>query len=435
MRKLFPGYYQPTREDFSHMWETSIIIFDTNILLNLYRYTAETREEFFSVLKNQKLSNKLWIPYQVAQEFQEKRLEVIEEQQKAYENISKLIADGMRSIKSQIEQKYARHPIIDVSSIINKIEPTLNEIEKIVSKLQEKHPKYLDKDPIHIEIADIFSDRVGSSFSGEKLQEIYKDGEFRYQKKIPPGYKDGDKSDTRKYGDLVIWMQILEKAKETKQNIIFITDDSKEDWWWKFSGRTIGPRPELVQEMSNKCGVSFYIYQPSQFLKYATQFLKNKEPVKSIKEIQDLSKVNEDLYDLSIPDFLRYERYPESDSSFDSLSIKGSNRLIFSSKNNQLNYFNGLKDFELRQVMEDLKFQGTKIAEDVEIKKQKIEIISSMNDLDLSEEDFSRFQISRNSLFKELDNLKSQLEYLRSMYQLVLNKIKIESFTKYNEET
>ncbi len=51
----------------------------------------------------------------------------------------------------------------------------------------------------------------------------------------------------RKFGDLIIWLQILEKFKDTV-SLFFVTDDEKEDWWHTLGGKKIGPRRELREE-------------------------------------------------------------------------------------------------------------------------------------------------------------------------------------------
>ncbi|MEQ8996136.1 MAG: PIN-like domain-containing protein [Coleofasciculus sp. B1-GNL1-01] len=51
MRDLFPGYYQPTPEEFETLWQEAIFSFDANILLNIYRYSAETRERLFEIIE------------------------------------------------------------------------------------------------------------------------------------------------------------------------------------------------------------------------------------------------------------------------------------------------------------------------------------------------------------------------------------------------
>ena len=58
------------------------------------------------------------------------------------------------------------------------------------------------------------------------------EGQGRYKKEIPPGFKDAkDKDGVRKYGDLIIWKEMLKFALKQSKNIIFITDDVKADWW------------------------------------------------------------------------------------------------------------------------------------------------------------------------------------------------------------
>ena len=44
MRKTFPGYYRPTEAEFRRLWDKCIFVLDANVLLNLYRYSEETRK-------------------------------------------------------------------------------------------------------------------------------------------------------------------------------------------------------------------------------------------------------------------------------------------------------------------------------------------------------------------------------------------------------
>lgn len=72
MGNLLPVYRRPTQEEFSHMWQEGIFAFDANVLLNIYRYTPETRERFCELLK--RLNARIWIPHQTALEFHRQRL-------------------------------------------------------------------------------------------------------------------------------------------------------------------------------------------------------------------------------------------------------------------------------------------------------------------------------------------------------------------------
>ena len=40
-----------------------------------------------------------------------------------------------------------------------------------------------------------------------------------------------DKDGVSKYSDLILWKEVLRYSKNEKKNIIFVTDDEKNDWW------------------------------------------------------------------------------------------------------------------------------------------------------------------------------------------------------------
>ncbi len=74
----------------------------------------------------------------------------------------------------------------------------------------------------------------------QALDKIYEEGAVRYVNEIPPGYKDGHKTEEflnrgvlykSKFGDLILYKQILKFSLDTKiKNVIFISEDSKKDW-------------------------------------------------------------------------------------------------------------------------------------------------------------------------------------------------------------
>ena len=134
-------------------------------------------------------------------------------------------------------------------------------------------------------------------FVKKKLKETYKEGKRRCNERIPPGFSDINKDDERrKYGDFIIWRQIIKKANEDECSLVLITDDKKEDWWWRHDGKTIGPRPELRQEMKSEAGVGFYMYSAQQFMKQAGAYLDKK--VKKVKqqaiaEARNVQRLNE----------------------------------------------------------------------------------------------------------------------------------------------
>ena len=51
MKNMFKQYdYNFTEQEYRHIWENSLFIFDTNILLNLYRYSQSKIKEVQPIL-------------------------------------------------------------------------------------------------------------------------------------------------------------------------------------------------------------------------------------------------------------------------------------------------------------------------------------------------------------------------------------------------
>jgi hypothetical protein len=292
MRELFPGYYRPTQEQFQKMWQECIFVFDANVLLNIYRYSPDTRDELFDVLEH--LKDRIWIPHQAMLEYHENREEVISQQYA----ISKDIEIALTSASDTIDAKYKRgHPFTDTEIITDAIKEAIEKIKASIAQAESKYPSLLQNDYLLERLTNLFNDRIGKEYSTKRLEEIYKEFEQRFRLQIPPGYKDKNpkKEGFKKYGDGVLWFQVIDFAKSQKKTIILITDDQKDDWWRIEKGETLGPRPELAAEIGSKAKVSFYMYNSSQFLKYAKEFLGLKVKQEAIEEIKEV-EINQRKY-------------------------------------------------------------------------------------------------------------------------------------------
>ena len=272
------------------LWDKCIFSFDANVLLNLYRYSTNTCDELLDILD--KISDRLWIPFQVGQEYQDNRLDVIQKQRNAYIDIVNNINQTQNNMESFLNN-YLKHPFIEVKSIINKTKDLfINIIEEL--KIQEKdHPDLIGYDSLRDRITKLFNGKVGEAYPIERLKDIYDEGQKRYEKRIPPGYSDSErKKGENKYGDLILWFQLIDKSIELQKPFIFITDETKEDWWWLFKGKTIGPRPELLKEFRLKTNHDLYVYSSYQFMEYARQYLKQHVGEQAINEVRELRETD-----------------------------------------------------------------------------------------------------------------------------------------------
>ncbi len=286
MKDKFSEFYRPTDKEFENLWNDCIFTFDSNVLLNLYMYSEEARETFFEVLKNKKIIDRIWLSHQAGLEYQEHRLTKINEQKRIYNVLCDVLERSLKKIEEAINS-LKEHPIIDLDTMKEKIKKDLSSIIKKIRKEEEKHPKWsYDYDPIRDEIDKLFINKVGKPFSEVDLENLYKEGKERYDNDVPPGYKDKGKPENE-YGDLILWKQIIGKAKELKTPFILVTDDLKEDWWSKIGKGKISPRPELIRDFREEANVLFYIYSTDRFLEYAQEkYLKEKVDKKSIEEIK-----------------------------------------------------------------------------------------------------------------------------------------------------
>lgn len=273
MKTLFSGYYQPSLDEFKALWSKCTFSYDTNVLRNLYRYPEAARNRFLQVIE--RLIERSILTFQAASEYQEGRIEQLAMNLNAYRGIEEILEDSIK----KIQQFSQRHPFLDREKVDSALEHTVRQVKEEIRAAQGKHPKKLaDTDPIHERLGILFEGKISKEPTSDELASIYKEGESRYQKSMPPGYEDAKKpKDARKYGDLIIWKQLMEVAREVGSSIVFVTDDRKEDWWQRTNGETIGPRPELRQEFKKATGQDLYIYQPVTFLQRALEFLEIKD--------------------------------------------------------------------------------------------------------------------------------------------------------------
>ncbi|MGN6128528.1 MAG: PIN-like domain-containing protein [Humibacter sp.] len=267
---MFPGYYRPTDDEYKDIWDRGLVILDTNALLNLFRYSSDTREAFLQVLRQK--SDLLWIPNQVGLEFHRKRLSVVDDQRVAFTKIIDKTQSAIATITKEVGVM-RDHPSLDLEDLKRTLTEALKPVESKVSDTQARYQSEVVDKGLHDktldEITSLYEGRVGAPYSVEELESIYAEGRDRYDRKVPPGYKDIDKPEPLRYGDLVLWKQILDKAEASTLPALFVTDDVKEDWWREFQGQKIGPRVELVDDYVAKSGQRIHFYTPQQFIEYA----------------------------------------------------------------------------------------------------------------------------------------------------------------------
>lgn len=286
MKETFPGHYRPDRKEIERMWAEGTFVFDANALLNLYRYTDATREEFIQTLEA--LHSRVWIPYQVGLEFFQNRAQVMSAAVPGY---AKLRAELVKSRDDlgKVLNGFRRHPGIDVEHISQELDDTFSQLRSALEAQEARHPDWLTgEDPVLQRLSGVFDGRVGQKPETAETKKLLDQAKSRFETSQPPGLRDKDKGGVQQYGDAVLWLEILQKASNAKSPIIFVTDDVKDDWWQRVGGKTIGPLPELRQELWDVANAPLHMYQCDQFLRYASEFLHRTLPESSIEEAKEV---------------------------------------------------------------------------------------------------------------------------------------------------
>lgn len=233
-----------------------LLIFDTSSLLDLYRHSIINSKRILNYIK--KYEDIIWIPEQV-------KKEVIRNRDKAkninmYKNFKKSTTKESEKLKAKLLQyinEYSKSGFSNLGDLEENIKLKFSEIDNVINDYDNsiKEESGIYKDFILNEV-DTFletllnGERVGKAFNIVELMEILKEGELRYRYKIAPGFEDEkNKTGVDKFGDLIIWKQVIKKAGSTdKSNIHFITSDNKPDWFKLRSDNQLEPCKELIEE-------------------------------------------------------------------------------------------------------------------------------------------------------------------------------------------
>lgn len=276
MKNEFFAWYPKTPQELSALWDAAIFVPDTNVLLHCLRHAADVRDELLKVFEA--LGDALWIPHQVGLEFHRRRLDVEFHSSDAFERLRRDYETVVNQARDRVRQLRA-HPTISVERELAAIDAFEADF---VKRLEEAKAKFSIEDLNNAveKLLQLFEGQVGPAWTQDKIDALTKEGEKRYAKKTPPGYGDIKKEIPDRYGDLMIWKDMIEKAKADARPIIFVSDDAKEDWWRIDHGRKLGPRPELIEEFKEESGQLFHMYEFRQFLRIAAEKLGEIPPAK-----------------------------------------------------------------------------------------------------------------------------------------------------------
>lgn len=238
MRTRFKHSVPLSEQELSSLWNTAVFTVDTNVLLDLYRYHEDTRDALLASLE--KFAGRLWLSHQAAEEFFRNRHTVIASGQKGFDEALTSFTDFDKVITALRNNRVVPRATVDI--LQSSIRTGVDAARSAILDAKGKHPNYFDQDPVLDRILALFEGAVGPEPTAEEAKQLQTEATRRLQEKIPPGYRDGGKGDSRAHGDYCLWRQILSHAKEAASPMVLITSERKDDWWEKVEGRRLGLR-------------------------------------------------------------------------------------------------------------------------------------------------------------------------------------------------
>lgn len=257
----------------------SKVFFDTNVLLGLYDKDYEETTKIIESFKN--MNDKIIFSYQVVEEFYRNynsvKEGIISKSERLINEYTKLVKKTIKGI----EGLYERNSVSDNEMLITFIDDFHNKLKDVnndIGIISEKKAswkkgvkKYYESDIVFEYVKSI--KKVTEKFSFNEELSIYNEGYMRYSLLMPPGYKDISKEknsnsfDDRKriFGDLIIWKDLLRYAKNSEENIIFVTNDNKTDWWENNGDKRINSL--LLKEFKEYSKSNYYQMNLDDFLR------------------------------------------------------------------------------------------------------------------------------------------------------------------------
>lgn len=250
LEKLFPEtgrllspYAVPKAND-----ESVLVAFDTNALLLPYQIGRDDLGAIGTVYRLLSKQKRLFAPARAIREFVRLR----------ERKLADMIA-GLNDKSSRIAGAESKlSPVLEGVEGYAELEAAAKEIEKARRNYLQVHAKLVDQmrawrgnDPVTALYNEVFAPGTIVDHDGSN-EETSAQWARRKEQGVPPGYKDGGKSDGG-IGDFLIWCSIVKVARQGR-DLIFVTGEEKADWFVRAGGEPLYPRPELVDEYRGASG-------------------------------------------------------------------------------------------------------------------------------------------------------------------------------------
>lgn len=290
----FDGYRTPTSSDYAHVLTSGLVVPDTNVLLNLYRYNPETRSDLISVLE--RLDTGLWVPHQVMVEFWKNREAALRDPMDMASKTAAAFDRQLSDTRGSFTRWAGRLALSH-----EKRDELLADVEDGFKRLRAKvldfaHPKPdlpehdTNEDPVLQQLEPLLEGRIGHPPDTDEAEQARSEGKRRLAEGIPPGFADREKGEEAALGDFLVWDQTVREAARRKIDVLLVTGDVKEDWWRRERDEVRGPRPELADELRSRANSRLFMLRPESLLEHARSALQVMVRTESLQEVERVER-------------------------------------------------------------------------------------------------------------------------------------------------
>ncbi|MEV1115776.1 PIN-like domain-containing protein [Actinosynnema sp. NPDC049800] len=292
----FPGYRRPSEDELADALRSALVVVDANVLLNLYRYNESTRDDLLGLLRG--VGDRLWVPHQVMREFWRNRLTVLAGRAVATDQVLTALGKQQRAADDALHQWAKTTALADAvrDDLVRKVAKLHQDLVDVIGShtpASPDSPGVPGREPVLDQLEALLRGKVGAKPEPTRWTELVKEGKRRAAAKEPPGYLDAGKDESNlpegAAGDYLVWAQAVQEAARRDADLLFVTGDEKEDWWWRYRSEFLGPRVELVEQFAAASGKQLYMMRPVDLLKRAAAI---EVEVRS-ESVSDVARVSE----------------------------------------------------------------------------------------------------------------------------------------------
>ena len=162
------GYVFPNNDQIEGIWKDADFCLDTNVLLDVYRYSETNRKEFLCLLGA--IKGRVFVPNRVAAEFARNRISVI----RSHFRPQKIIREKLDEALKDIQHKCPRHP--SIMELRDLIESAKKLVDDRYREDEKKQYGLIADDYVLRDLLAVLGEEVGSPFKNRQARVLTRSG-------------------------------------------------------------------------------------------------------------------------------------------------------------------------------------------------------------------------------------------------------------------